>query len=268
MDFKNLTDDQLRSTLKNEYNFSCGPITASTRSLYIWKLSELIKNGVSKDTTNGIRKGKNAVLKDATNATRKVKNGVPKDATNATREVKNGVPKDATNATREVKNGVPKDTTNDTREVKNGFSKDAANYFPIYILTISMLIFLLFMEMYLVFFAFVLFASMYRLSFYLFNDTSYKEKEAQIYFTLINNSIIHLQSIHPDPIPSTHLRDSLLSPIQRHSPLYRKIWNDVVFFIEKYESRVQVSAINIDGEEFTTWKWISNFTNNYCEFES
>lgn len=82
---------------------------------------------------------------------------------------------------------------------------------------------------------------------------------------LIDKAIKLLQYMEPDAIPVWHIRDSLLTPTQRQSIIYQRIWNQVTNFIEINESRVQSSLVNIDGEDFKTWKWISNLHNNYCD---
>ena len=43
----NITDAQLQKRLKDEFNFACGPITDTTKSIYIKKLQELIDKSTS-----------------------------------------------------------------------------------------------------------------------------------------------------------------------------------------------------------------------------
>lgn len=59
------------------------------------------------------------------------------------------------------------------------------------------------------------------------------------------------------PVPILQIRDMLLAPQQRTSSYQLGIWKKVVLFIENHESRIQTSNENIEGEEFKTWKWIA-----------
>lgn len=58
-------------------------------------------------------------------------------------------------------------------------------------------------------------------------------------------------------MPVIHIRDTLITSAERKSEKYRRIWSQVVKFIEKNESRVKVELEVIDGEDFKTWRWIS-----------
>ena len=47
----NITDAQLQRRLKEEFNFACGPITDTTKSIYIKKLQELIDKSTASPAT-------------------------------------------------------------------------------------------------------------------------------------------------------------------------------------------------------------------------
>lgn len=48
----NITDAQLQKRLKDEFNFVCGPITGTTKSIYIKKLQELINSSTTTSTAS------------------------------------------------------------------------------------------------------------------------------------------------------------------------------------------------------------------------
>lgn len=94
---------------------------------------------------------------------------------------------------------------------------------------------------------------------YLNHRKSKEQQEKQLLFDLVEKSLELLQSPdEPQSLPILHVRDSLLDPQQRKLPYYQKVWDGVVNFIETNESRVKSSLENIDGEDYKTWKWISN----------
>ena len=83
-------------------------------------------------------------------------------------------------------------------------------------------------------------------------------EEQSLVYDLIEKSIELLQSPdEPQSMPVLHIRDTLLSPSERKSNKYRRIWNKVVNHIENSESRVKVEFKKIDGEDFKAWKWIA-----------
>lgn len=95
--------------------------------------------------------------------------------------------------------------------------------------------------------------------FYVKHLKSKEQKEKQLLFDLVEKSLELLQSPdEPKSLPVLHVRDTLLDPVQRKSSYYQKVWDGVVQFIETNESRVKSSLENIDGEDYKTWKWISN----------
>lgn len=78
---------------------------------------------------------------------------------------------------------------------------------------------------------------------------------------LIEKSIEILQSTdEPQSMPVLHIRDTLLSPSERKSGKYKRIWDKVVNHIENSESRIKVEFKKIEGEDFKAWKWIATNT--------
>ena len=90
-------------------------------------------------------------------------------------------------------------------------------------------------------------------------------EEQCLVFELVDKSLELLQSPdEPRSMPVLHIRDTLLSPAERNSAKYRRVWNKVVNHVESSDSRVKVEFIKIDGEDFKSWKWIaSNPVANY-----
>lgn len=84
-------------------------------------------------------------------------------------------------------------------------------------------------------------------------------EEQCLVFELVDKSIELLQSPdEPRSMPVLHIRDTLLSPSEKNSPKYRRIWSKVVNHVESSDSRVKVEFVKIDGEDFKTWKWIAS----------
>ncbi|KAF7491808.1 Inner nuclear membrane protein Man1 [Sarcoptes scabiei] len=88
-------------------------------------------------------------------------------------------------------------------------------------------------------------------------------QEQETIYDLIDKSMELLQSPdEPQSMPVLHIRDTLLSPAEKKSSKYKRIWNKVVDHIENTESRVKVEYKKIDGEDFKAWKWIANTTSS------
>lgn len=86
-------------------------------------------------------------------------------------------------------------------------------------------------------------------------------KEQEQVDDLIEKSIEILQSPdEPQSMPVLHIRDTLLSPSERKSGKYKRIWDKVVNHIENSESRIKVEFKKIEGEDFKAWKWIASNT--------
>ena len=84
------------------------------------------------------------------------------------------------------------------------------------------------------------------------------DEEQDLIYELVEKSLELLQSPdNPQLMPVLHIRDTLLSPSERKTTKYKKIWEKVVKFIETNESRVKVEVENIDGEDFKAWKWVA-----------
>lgn len=85
---------------------------------------------------------------------------------------------------------------------------------------------------------------------------SLRNEEQQLIAELIEKSIDLIQSPdEPQSMPVVHIRDTLLTPLQRKDNRWKKIWSTVVNYIEKHECRVKVQVEEIHGEDFKTWKW-------------
>ncbi|XP_054152889.1 uncharacterized protein LOC128951666 [Oppia nitens] len=89
-------------------------------------------------------------------------------------------------------------------------------------------------------------------------------EEQDLIYDLVEKSLELLQSPdNPQSMPVLHIRDTLLSPSERKTSKYKKIWNKVVKHIESTESRVKVDIENIEGDDYKTWKWVAtNVVNN------
>ena len=70
---------------------------------------------------------------------------------------------------------------------------------------------------------------------------------------LADEVIQELKSQPNQPIPVLHIRDTLLSREERRS----STWNSVEKIIQN-ESTIQTVQINIDGEDYKSWKFIGN----------
>jgi hypothetical protein len=57
-------------------------------------------------------------------------------------------------------------------------------------------------------------------------------------------------------IPVLHIRDTFFGPNEREKSSVKRLWTDVVKYIQSNESRVKVAIDNIDGEDFRTWTWV------------
>ncbi|KAI2796002.1 hypothetical protein RDWZM_006995 [Blomia tropicalis] len=97
------------------------------------------------------------------------------------------------------------------------------------------------------------------ISYFIYRRSKHVASEEQaLVYDLIEKSIELLQSPdEPQSMPVLHIRDTLLSPSERKSTKFRRIWNRVVNHIENSESRVKVEFKKIDGEDFKAWKWIA-----------
>lgn len=85
-----------------------------------------------------------------------------------------------------------------------------------------------------------------------------KKDQEQKIATMVSDALKLLQS--PDNpkglMPVLHIRDTLITPVERSSKKTMDVWKKSVKFIEDHESRVKVEMVNIDGEDFRAWKWI------------
>ena len=91
-------------------------------------------------------------------------------------------------------------------------------------------------------------------------------EEQDLVYDLVEKSLELLQSPdNPQSMPVLHIRDTLLSPSERKTSKYKKIWNKVVKHIESTESRVKVDIENIEGDDYKTWKWVAVNSNNSDE---
>lgn len=83
-------------------------------------------------------------------------------------------------------------------------------------------------------------------------------EEQDIVYDLVEKSLELLQSpdTSPGSMPVLHIRDTLLTPSERKTAKYKKIWNKVVKHIESTESRVKVDLESIEGDDYKTWKWL------------
>ena len=93
-----------------------------------------------------------------------------------------------------------------------------------------------------------------------FNQRKESEKrEESLYYDLIEKSTEILQSPdEPKSMCVLHIRDTLITAVERKNPLYMRAWDRVVKFIESNDSRVKVDVENIEGEPFKTWKWVAS----------
>ncbi|KAH9529477.1 LEM domain, partial [Dermatophagoides farinae] len=89
-------------------------------------------------------------------------------------------------------------------------------------------------------------------------------QEQELVYDLIEKSVELLQSPdEPQSMPVLHIRDTLLSPAEKKSSKYKRVWDKVVKQIENSDSRVKVVFKEIDGEEFKAWKWIATTNSPY-----
>jgi len=90
-----------------------------------------------------------------------------------------------------------------------------------------------------------------------------RTEEQDFVYDLVEKSLELLQSPdEPQSMPVMHIRDTLLSPSERKTSKYKKIWDKVVKHIESTESRVKVELENIEGDDYKTWKWVGVNTGN------
>jgi membrane protein Man1 len=98
---------------------------------------------------------------------------------------------------------------------------------------------------------------------YLKRSKRIRNEEQDLVYDLVEKSLELLQSPdNPTSMPVLHIRDTLLSPSERKSSKYKRIWNNVVKHIETVESRVKVEIENIEGDDYKTWKWVATNTGN------
>lgn len=83
------------------------------------------------------------------------------------------------------------------------------------------------------------------------SETKYKEQVND----LVSKCCAHLRK-EAVPIPVLHLRDTFFGPNERNKMSVKRLWADVVKFVQSNESRVKVAIDNIDGEDFRTWTWV------------
>lgn len=82
-------------------------------------------------------------------------------------------------------------------------------------------------------------------------------REQKIFYDLLEKSLELLQSPdEPGHMPVLHIRDTLISPLEKKDHSILKAWSRVVNYIEDRESRVQVGFEEIEGETFKTWRWV------------
>lgn len=102
-------------------------------------------------------------------------------------------------------------------------------------------------------------------SLYYFINLSKKRRseEEELKYELIEKSLELLQSPdEPQSMPILHIRDTLISPLDRSDSKNIRVWNEVVKFIEGNESRVKIDSEVIDGETYRTWKWVASQVSN------
>ena len=86
-----------------------------------------------------------------------------------------------------------------------------------------------------------------------------RSEEEELKYELIEKSLELLQSPdEPQSMPILHIRDTLISPLDRTDSKNIRVWSEVVKFIEENESRVKIDNEVIDGETYRTWKWVAS----------
>ncbi|KAI1281895.1 Inner nuclear membrane protein Man1 [Halotydeus destructor] len=84
------------------------------------------------------------------------------------------------------------------------------------------------------------------------------KKEEMMFYDLVEKCVELLQSPdEPKSLAVLHVRDSLISAQEKKNPVFVRVWDRVVKFIESNESRIKVETETIDGEPFKTWKWVA-----------
>ena len=107
----------------------------------------------------------------------------------------------------------------------------------------------------------VMFVLLIAVAIFYFMNIHRKKKSAEedLFYDLIEKSLELLQSPdEPQSMPIYHIRDTLLSPVERKDKKILRIWDRVVNHIENSESRVSCSREEIEGENYKTWKWVAS----------
>ena len=279
-DLANISDDQLRRRLESEFSYACGPITSTTKSVYLKKLQEFLNCSTGQSALGKISTGRSAAAKCKIRT--QAISGVMSPA--SPRQARNQATPQSYPANPLVYPANP--LVYEANQLGSTFcilfgctlilaivlssvdllcglysSGGSANFRSAVIdltspkpFTCQAKEFVLKAVRYFCFLAPSVALVLVYLIYSRFREEQLKKRELQ--FNLIQKTIELLQSSdQPPSLPIRFIRDTLLSPQQRESPFYLEVWDQVVNFIENNESRVKSRLENFDGEDYKTWKW-------------
>jgi len=102
-----------------------------------------------------------------------------------------------------------------------------------------------------------------------------KHEKEQEMFELVERVVLMLQDNHADKdetagAPSylaiNHIRDQLIAPQDRAGKA--KVWDSVIKYIQKNESRVREEVQHIHGEEFRVWQWLPSLPSSASPYNT
>lgn len=269
----NLDDKELRAALKS-YNKIVGPITESTRDLYRKTLATVMDKEVESSGIISSAPAKSKVSKTVKNQTSK--HSKPEVEEEEEEEEDEDEEEEDEEVSDEDEQESDEESLNDSdeseraafirhhgstphspwRSVKfmvTGFLAGIFGYFLFHqlpqqgLLVKKLMMLGCFVPLLYAIYAFYRFYS------------GRKDDEKQRTYEFVHKALELIQSPEtPASMPILHARDTLISPTDRKNPAITKAWNHAVKFIKENESRVAVELVNIDGDDFTCWKWIGS----------
>lgn len=290
---KQLTNEQLFRKLRDEWGYKCGPITVSTRVVYEKKLLNFLNSNKTpkSDSRNGLTPPKKRELASFSDSETEAEPlapvaVVPRRRSTARRSLPlANVNVPIAHHRKIVTQASPPPTSAATQSSSSSlnwssFVSSSSNWISLSILIVSIVFFLSLSVFYIYnVYDFKSMASKMRLGaiqafwylitivfigvityIILYFTNVFKERanrEQKMFYDLLEKVLELLQSPdEPGSMPVLHIRDTLISPLEKKDLSQLKAWARVVTYIEDRESRVQVGHEEIEGETFKTWRWV------------